>query len=86
VALLGRGGSDLTAVFLAAELGLNKVRLVKDVDGLYDHDPNDHAAPALRYRRASWDVARKLGGALVQHDAIDLGESRGVEIEVAALD
>ncbi len=86
VALLGRGGSDLTAVFLAAELGLKKVRLVKDVDGLYDHDPNDHTAPALRYRRASWDVARKLGGALVQHDAIDLGESRGVEIEVAALD
>ena len=86
VALLGRGGSDLTAVFLAAELGLKKVRLVKDVDGLYDHDPNDKTAPALRYRRASWDVARKLGGALVQHDAIDLGESRGVEIEVAALD
>jgi len=86
VALLGRGGSDLTAVFLAAELGLNRVRLVKDVDGLYDHDPNDNTAPALRYRRASWDVARKLGGALVQHDAIDLGERRGVEIEVAALD
>ena len=86
VALLGRGGSDLTAVFLAAELGLSRVRLVKDVDGLYDHDPNDKTAPALRYRRASWDVARKLGGALVQHDAIDLGESRGVEIEVAALD
>jgi homoserine dehydrogenase len=86
IALLGRGGSDLTAVFLAAELGLKKVRLVKDVDGLYDHDPNDRTAPALRYRRASWDVARKLGGALVQHDAIDLGESRGVEIEVAALD
>lgn len=86
VALLGRGGSDLTAVFLAAELGLDKVRLVKDVDGLYDHDPNDNTAPALRYRRASWDQARQLGGALVQHDAIDLGELRGVEIEVAALD
>ncbi len=86
VALLGRGGSDLTAVFLAAELGLDRVRLIKDVDGLYDHDPNDNTAPALRYRRASWDQARLLGGALVPHDAIDLGEQRGVEIEVAALD
>ena len=86
LALLGRGGSDLTAVFLAAELGLDRARLVKDVDGLYDHDPNDHAAPALRYRRVSWDVARRLGGSLVQRDAIDLGEARGVEIEVAALD
>ena len=73
-------------LFLAAELGLKSVRLVKDVDGLYDHDPNDHTAPALRYRRASWETARQVGGALVQHDAIDLGESRGVEIEVAALD
>ncbi|RZJ77482.1 MAG: homoserine dehydrogenase, partial [Brevundimonas sp.] len=86
LALLGRGGSDLTALFLAAELGLSSVRLVKDVDGLYDHDPNDRTAPALRYRRASWDVARRLGGSLVQRDAIDLGEQRGVEIEVAALD
>lgn len=86
VALLGRGGSDLTAVFIAAELGLDRVRLVKDVDGLYDRDPNDTASAPLRYRRASWDVARRLGGSLVQRDAIDLGESRGVEIEVAALD
>jgi homoserine dehydrogenase len=85
VALLGRGGSDLTAVFLAAELGLDRVRLVKDVDGLYDRDPATSSGKPLRYRRASWDDARRHGGALVQHDAIDLGQERGVEIEVAAL-
>ena len=85
LALLGRGGSDLTAVFLAAELGLDHVRLVKDVDGLYDRDPAAASGKPLRYRRASWDEARRVGGALVQHDAIDLGEQRGVEIEVAAL-
>lgn len=85
VALLGRGGSDLTAVFLAAELGLKRVRLVKDVDGLYDRDPACNSGRPLRYRQASWDDARRHGGALVQHDAIDLGEQRGVEIEVAAL-
>ena len=85
VALLGRGGSDMTAVFLAAELGLTRVRLVKDVDGLYDRDPAKASGTPLRYRRASWDDARRHGGALVQHDAIDLGEERGVEIEVAAL-
>lgn len=86
LALLGRGGSDLTAVFLAAELGLDRARLIKDVDGLYDHDPNDASGGALRYRRASWDEARRLGGSLVQRDAIDLGQQRGVEIEVGALD
>ncbi|CAN5392081.1 hypothetical protein BH10PSE2_BH10PSE2_27310 [soil metagenome] len=85
IALLGRGGSDLTAVFIAAELGLSRVRLVKDVDGLYDRDPASASGKPLRYRRASWDDARRHGGALVQHDAIDLGEERGVEIEVAAL-
>ena len=85
VALLGRGGSDLTAVVLAAELGLPKVRLVKDVDGLYDRDPAHAAGNPQRYRRASWETARQLGGALVQHDAIDLAEQSQVEIEVAAL-
>lgn len=84
VALLGRGGSDLTAVVIAAELGLDRVRLVKDVDGLYDRDPAKGDG-ALRYARASWDEARRFGSVLVQRDAVDLGEARGVEIEVAAL-
>jgi homoserine dehydrogenase len=85
IALLGRGGSDLTAVFLAAELGLERVRLVKDVDGLYDRDPACASGKPLRFRRASWDDARRHGGALVQPDAIDLAQHRAVEIEVAAL-
>jgi homoserine dehydrogenase len=85
VVLLGRGGSDLTAVFLAAELGLKRARLVKDVDGLYDRDPALDSGKPLRFRRASWDDARRHGGALVQHDAIDLGQERSVEIEVAAI-
>lgn len=85
VVLLGRGGSDLTAVFLAAELGLKRARLVKDVDGLYDRDPASASGKPLRFRRASWDDARRHGGALVQHDAIDLGQQRSVEIEVAAI-
>ena len=37
--LLGRGGSDLTALFLADALGAEAVRLVKDVDGIFPSDP-----------------------------------------------
>src|SRR5438270_2555959 len=37
--LLGRGGSDLTALFLAQRLGAEHCRLIKDVDGLYEYDP-----------------------------------------------
>ena len=61
IVLMGRGGSDLTALFLAAELGLDHVQLVKDVDGLYDRDPNVEP-DARRYDRASWAVAKALGG------------------------
>lgn len=81
VVLLGRGGSDLTALFLAAELGLDRVQLIKDVDGLYDRDPN--ACPdAQRYDRATWAEARALGGALIQPDALDLAEARSLAVEV----
>lgn len=81
VVLLGRGGSDLTALFLAAELGLGHVQLVKDVDGLYDRDPNADPA-ARRYDQASWAEAKALGGELVQPDALDLAEARRLRVEV----
>jgi homoserine dehydrogenase len=81
VVLMGRGGSDLTALFLAAELGLDHVQLVKDVDGLYDRDPNADPA-ARRYDRASWAEAKVLGGGLVQPDALDLAEARRLRVEV----
>jgi len=81
--LLGRGGSDLTAVFLAAELGLSSVRLLKDVDGVYDGDPAQGAA--ARFSRLHWDQARRFAGRLVQPRAIDAAQARGVSIEVAAL-
>lgn len=79
--LMGRGGSDLTALFLAAELGLDHVQLVKDVDGLYDRDPNIDRE-ARRYDRAGWAEAKALGGGLVQPDALDLAEARQIRVEV----
>jgi len=42
--LLGRGGSDLTAVHVAGHLGADRCRLVKDVDGLYERNPRGHDA------------------------------------------
>lgn len=81
IVLMGRGGSDLTALFLAAELGLDHVQLIKDVDGLYDRDP--HVDPqARRYDQASWAEAKALGGGLVQPDALDLAATRRLRVEV----
>jgi homoserine dehydrogenase len=81
--LLGRGGSDLTALFLAAELGARRVRLVKDVDGVFERDPA--AGPARRYATLAFADARVLGGRVVQAKALQLAERRGLAFEVAAL-
>lgn len=65
---LGRGGSDVTAVFLAAELSARECHLVKDVDGIYDADP--FAAPhAERFDVLSFDGLVELteGGSNVVH-------------------
>ena len=81
-ALLGRGGSDLTALFLAHALGAGCV-LYKDVDGLYDRDPRHHPG-ALRYGVASWATAKAVAGKVVQERALLFAESRGVRFAIAA--
>lgn len=80
--LLGRGGTDLTAVFLAHALGLDGVTLVKDVDGVYDRDPAEAGAVARRYDRLSWDEARSVAGKLVQPKSIDFAAARETAIHV----
>src|SRR5215471_1534560 len=48
--LLGRGGSDLTALFIAHQVKADLCRLIKDVDGLYECDPAESITSPLRYR------------------------------------
>ena len=67
--ILGRGGSDLTALFLAQQLKAKCV-LVKDVDGLYTTDPACHTVRASRFEQASYDTALRLGGPVVQAKAV----------------
>lgn len=82
--LLGRGGSDLTALFLAAELGASRCRLIKDVDGLYDRDPAIPGPPAKRFRTVSWETALTLDGGVIQHKAVLLARARGLSFEVGS--
>jgi homoserine dehydrogenase len=84
--LLGRGGSDLTALFLAHQLGASRCRLIKDVDGLYDRDPAlELPGPAARrYESLTWDGALELDGKIVQHKAVRFARDRGLEFEVGA--
>jgi cystathionine beta-lyase len=83
-ALLGRGGTDLTAVFLAHRLRARRCRLLKDVDGWYAADPvSDPAAP--RYEALHWDDAVSSGAPIVQTRAVRLARGLDRPFEVAAL-
>ncbi len=84
IALLGRGGSDLTAILLAESLGA-RCRLIKDVAGLYERDPARPGPYARRYARITFGDAARLGGAILQPKALRRATERAFPFEVAAL-
>lgn len=81
---LGRGSSDTTAVFIAAELGAHECHIVTDVDGVYDRDPR-LTSSARRLDHLSPDalVALCEGGAEVIHsDAARGARAAGMTLRV----
>ncbi len=82
--LLGRGGSDLTAVFLAVELKA-RCRLLKDVDGVYESDPADPKAHPRRYAQLHYQDALRVAGKLIQPKAVSYLATHHANCEVAAL-
>jgi homoserine dehydrogenase len=87
---LGRGGSDLTAVYLSKALQADSCRLIKDVDGVYEGDPaavsTESSAAAGRVRRyVSLDYATALEVAtqLIQPKAVDFLRLHGGRVQVA---
>jgi homoserine dehydrogenase len=84
VVTLGRGGTDLSAVFFAARLGSKRVRLLKDVDGVYAEDPAANPN-AERYGALSYDMAAEASKGLIQPKAIEAAKAEGIAIEIAAI-
>ncbi|MBL8875773.1 MAG: homoserine dehydrogenase [Phycisphaerae bacterium] len=82
--LLGRGGSDFSALFIAAALGCDCV-LVKDVDGLYDRDPSEHASTARRYRKVSYDDVLSLVEGVAQHKAVRFAREHHLSIGIGGI-
>ncbi|HEX6324468.1 MAG TPA: hypothetical protein VFZ36_12135 [Vicinamibacterales bacterium] len=79
---LGRGGSDLTAVTLAAALGATHCELIKDVPGYFTADP---AADAGARHLPHLDFGTAIGMAaagcpLVQSAALQAAEAHGVRL------
>jgi aspartate kinase len=83
---LGRGGSDTTAVALAASLGAEICQIYTDVEGVYTADP--HLIPeAKKLQEISYEEMLELAtyGAKVMHNrAVELGWLYNVPILVAS--
>jgi aspartate kinase len=86
ITTLGRGGSDTTAVALAASLGASVCQIYTDVDGVYTADPR--LAPDARpLAEVGYEEMLELAtyGAKVLHPrAVELGELYNVPILVAS--
>jgi aspartokinase len=84
---LGRGGSDLTAVGLAAALGA-PCELIKDVPGYFTADPHTtgDARPLPEIDAATALAMADEGCDLVQRQALEAADAAGVLLVVRSLD
>lgn len=86
ITTLGRGGSDTTAVALAARLGAEICQLYTDVDGVYTADP--HLAPeAQKLDEIGYDEMLELasyGVKVIHPRAVELGELFNMPILIAS--
>lgn len=84
ITTLGRGGSDTSAVAIAAALGASKVEFYKDVDGVFSADPKrDHTA--RQFPNLTYDEALQIAsnGAKVLHPrAVLLGQRNKLPLHV----
>jgi aspartate kinase len=81
---LGRGGSDTTAVALAAALGAKECEIYTDVDGVYTTDPRIFKE-AVKLEAISYDEILEMAslGAGVMHSrSIEFGKKYNVKIHV----
>lgn len=83
IVLLGRGGSDLTAVFVADALDA-RCRLLKDVDGVYEWDPRRPGPAPRRFATLAFTDARSIDDAIVQRRAVRFAARAGRVVEIAA--
>ncbi|HSV27313.1 MAG TPA: aspartate kinase, partial [Sedimentisphaerales bacterium] len=84
VTTLGRGGSDTSAVALAAALGAEECEIYTDVDGIYTTDPRIFKT-AAKMQQISYDEILELAslGAGVMHSrSIEFGKKYSVKIHV----
>lgn len=84
ITTLGRGGSDTSAVALAAVLGADKCDIYTDVDGVYTTDPNI-CNQARRLDRISYDEMLEMamtGAKVLQPRSVEMAKKYNVPVYV----
>ncbi len=84
VTTLGRGGSDATAVALAAALHADRCQIFTDVDGVYTADPRK-VPKARKLEEITCDEMLELasmGAQVLMNRSVQLAKRYGVELEV----
>jgi aspartate kinase len=84
ITTLGRGGSDLTAVALAAALRADVCEIYTDVDGVYTADPNI-VPDARKLSRVAYDEMLEmasLGAKVLQARSVEFAKKYGVPVHV----
>lgn len=82
ITTLGRGGSDTTAVALAAALGADSCEIYSDVDGVYDVDPN--VCPQAKHiAELDYETMKGManaGAKVLNAQAVQFAERAGIKI------
>ncbi len=84
IATLGRGGSDTTAVALAAAIKADRCQILKDVEGVYTANPRV-VPEARKVDEISYDEMLELasmGAEVLQSRAVEFAKNHGVVLEV----
>jgi aspartate kinase len=84
ITTLGRGGSDLSAVALAAALKADRCDIYTDVDGIYTTDPR-MVPRARKLERISYEEMLELasvGAKVLQTRSVELAMKEGVRVQV----
>ncbi len=82
ITTLGRGGSDTTAVALAAALGAERCEIYSDVDGVYSADPRV-VADARHLPALSWAEMQEMaeaGAKVLNAEAVEFAKKAGIRI------
>jgi len=86
ITTLGRGGSDTTAVALAASLGAEICQIYTDVEGVYSADPR-LVPRASKLNKISYEEMLELasyGARIIHPRAVEIGELYNMPILVAS--